>query len=548
MLDAFIVVAVTQPLISCRLWPIGFCRRSLHRSNQWNGRKAIFRSHIEHCMDVMNRSRFYKLSFLALSLTSLVSGCAHVRDVEPMATTIPVAQATDESLVGNDVAITTSHASIAPTVHAVSYTGDGEDVVVQPHEMLDDGAIETPTALTLAEIEQIALTRNPAISAAHAASSKAAGLFKQVGVRPNPTVGYFGSQIADQGTDQHGVFVEQEFVRGNKLRLNREVLRHTAAAQRWEAEVQRHRVLTDVRVRFYEASAAQRQLTATDEFVEVASRGVKIAADRLEAEEGSKVDLLQAKTLLSEINLVRQQTYASYRGAWQELAAIAGMPDSQPIQLTDTFAASSNTRDWASTYAELLSQSPEIARANELICEKLAYLNRQKVQATPNITAQFGAGYDNATDSGLINLQIGAPIPVFNKNCGNISAAYADYTRAVANLDRIELAIRSRLARVAQEYESSMAAVQRYQQEILPQTKESLTLSESAYVAGELEFLQVLVIRQRYFDSMIAYIQSQGQLAQANAKIDGLLLTGGLDVPEDFTSGDGLRGQSFGGQ
>lgn len=493
-------------------------------------------------------STVFKLAFASLAMTTLVSGCARVRVLQSVATTHPVAQETDELAAGINEKMIQEAAASDLRIHAASYTGNREATVVQPFEMTGAGSVATPTVLTLADIEQIALTKNPAIASAHAASNKAAGLFNQVGVRPNPTVGYFGSQIADQGTDQHGVYVEQEFVRGNKLKLNREVLRHTVGAQRWEAEVQRHRVLTDVRIRFFEAAAAQRQLEATDEFAKVASRGVKIAADRFEAEEGSKVDLLQAKTLLSETILARQRTDASFRGAWKELAAIAGLQDSQPIQLADAFNTRRSPRDWESMYSELLTQSPELARANELVCEKRVFLKRQHVQATPNITTQMGAGYDNATESGLINLMIGAPIPVFNRNSGNIAAAYADYTRAVENVTRIEFSIKSRLARVSQDYEASMASVEKYEQEILPQTQESLELSEAAYVAGELEFLQVLVVRQRYFDSVIAYIQSQGELAQANAKIDGLLLTGGLDAPVDYTSGDGLRGQSLSGQ
>jgi len=30
--------------------------------------------------------------------------------------------------------------------------------------------------------------------------------------------------------------------------------------------------------------------------------------------------------------------------------------------------------------------------------------------------------------------------------------------------------------------------------------------------------------------------------------VDGLLLVGRLDAPQDFTNGDSLRGQTFGGQ
>lgn len=401
---------------------------------------------------------------------------------------------------------------------------------------------------TLVDLEQMALSNNPALAAANATVAKSAGLYRQVGVRPNPTFGYNAAQVADQGTDQHTVFLEQEFVRGNKLALNREVLRHTNEAQRLEIETQRYRVLTDVRVRFYEAIAAQRQLDMTIEFANVAEKGVEVATSLKDAGEGTVVDVLQSKTLLSETNLAREQAEAAYRGAWKDLVAIAGTPNLQPARLAGDFETPTGVQDWDNAYRVITSESPELAAANAIVCEKQAFLQRQQVQMIPNVTAQLGAGYDRATDSGLINFQIGAPIPIRNKNCGNIAAARADYTRAVENVKRIEMAIKSRLARSAQEFESANVAVQKYEQEILPQAKESLELSEKAYRAGELAFLQVLTVRRNFYDSNIRFIQSQGRLAQASAKVDGLLLTGGLDAPLDYTNSDGLRGQSFGGQ
>ncbi len=401
---------------------------------------------------------------------------------------------------------------------------------------------------TLADLEQMAVFNNPALATANASVDKSAGLFRQVGTRANPSLGYAASQLADQNTDQHTVFLEQEFVRGDKLALNRKVLRHTSEAQCLEIETQRYRVLTDVRVRFYEAIAAQRQLDATIMFAEVASQAVDVATSLQLAGEGTIVDVLQSKTLLSETNLAREQSEAAYRGAWKDLVAIAGAPDLKPARLVGDFGSPVGVQDWEEAYRVIKSESPELAAANAIVCEKKAIWERQQVQAIPNLTAQLGAGYDRGTDSGLVNFQIVAPMPTRNRNCGNIAAARADYTSAVENVKRIEMSIKSRLARSAQEFESANASVQRYEQEILPQARESLELSEKAYRAGELAFLQVLTVRRSYYDSNIRFIQSQGRLAQASAKVDGLLLTGGLDAPQDYTTGDDLRGQSFGGQ
>ena len=489
---------------------------------------------------------FTKSTVFALSSGILLSGCAHVGGLSNRLT--PKLNRTNA----------TSPEPVAPTVKAPEYlisASETEKSVVEaasfevvPQFTLSSDVGNEGDLYTLADFEQIALTNNPSLAALNSLTQKASGLRQQVGARPNPTLGYFGQQLADRGTDQQGFFVEQEFVRGDKLALNRAVLNHTLAAQRWESETQKYRILTDVRMLYFETAAAQQQLDAIQKFEEVSKRGVEVALERKKADEGSLVEVLQSKTLNSEVALAGERATAAYRGAWRNLAAIAGLPDSRPTQLSPDFGDIQSSPDWGATYQQILLQSPERAVAQALVCEKVSILRREQVQRTPNLETQFGAGYDNGTNSGMINVQVGAPIPVFNKNTGNIAAAQADYTRAVENVKRIEQSIQARLARAAQEFESYLASVQKYESEILPQVKESLQLSEEAYKAGELDFLQVLIVRKSYFESNLQFIQSRAQLAQANAKIEGLLLTGGLDAPQDYTNGDSLRGQSFGGQ
>ncbi len=148
-------------------------------------------------------------------------------------------------------------------------------------------------------------------------------------------------------------------------------------------------------------------------------------------------------------------------------------------------------------------------------------------------------------DSGIVNFQVGAPIPLFNKNQGNIAAARAEYCRATMEVKRIENSIRSRLAAVSREYDSSLAAVETYSSDILPSAQDSLELAEVAYKAGETSFIQVLVARRTFFDSNLQYVLAQSQLAQAKSKVDGFVLTGGLDPVVDRSGDDGLREQTF---
>jgi len=404
------------------------------------------------------------------------------------------------------------------------------------------------SSISLAELEALALDNNPTIKQLAASAGKAGDLQYQVGLKPNPKFGYTGNQLADEGTDQHQLYVSQQIVLGDKLELNRRVLGRARQAQMWDVESQRYRVLTDVRLRYYEALAAQKKMELTLDFAEVTRKGVRLSQIRKEALEGSQIEVLQSQIQLDEVELLRQQAEYEYESAWKDLVAIAGVPYLMPAALEGELRPSTADQNWDNLYSMMLGNSPELASAQNRVAEMAALVDRQKVQAIPNLTFELGAGVDNSTDSGMINLNVEAPLPLYNKNQGNISAAYADYCRATQNVERIRLTLKSRLARVAQQYNVARAGVLKYENEILPKAQETLDLSQQAYDAGELNFLQILIVRKTYFESNLEAVKARRDLAQAQVKIDGLLLSGALDAPADFDRDDSLRSQSLDGE
>lgn len=399
--------------------------------------------------------------------------------------------------------------------------------------------------ISLQEIQDLALANNPTIRQSSATAFATQDYQYQVGRYANPSAGYTGSQLADQNTDQHLVYVEQEFVTAHKLRLNENVLGHAVQAQRWDVESQRYRVLTDVRLAFLDALVAQRRMEVIDNFRQVAAKGAELAAQRFKAMETAQSDQLQAEIQLNEVEVLRQQAQYTWDAAWQAMAATAGVPEMAQSELAGQLKTDGGQMNWEEVYSNLLASSPELQAACSRVNKARANLSRQEVQAIPNVTAQLQAGHDNSTGSGMINVQIGAPIPVFNKNTGNMSAAYREYSRATHAVKRVEMSLKARLAEVSRQYDSALVAVKRYEEQILPKAKQTLDLAEQAYSAGEFSFIQVLIVRRTYFDTNLQYIDSLGQLAKAHAQIDGLLLTGGLDEPGDFAEGDALRGQTF---
>jgi cobalt-zinc-cadmium efflux system outer membrane protein len=419
--------------------------------------------------------------------------------------------------------------------------------------VMDDSSVSTElvqedAGWSLASLESIALQQNPAILQASASAHKAMGYQNQVGRKPNPVVGYQASQLADRGTDQHVAFVEQDFVLGDKLAKNQRVLRQEVQSQQWEVETQRLRVLTDVRQRFYEALAAQRRMDLASEFETVAVKGVSFAEARLNAKEGTRPEVLQAEIQLKQIQLQRQQANAAFTGAWKQLMATAGMPDNEPGVLEGLLPSSAVRRDWETVKSQMLASSPELQGARARLARARANIERQNAQAIPNLSLMVGAGRDNGTGSGMLNTQVGIPLPIHNRNEGNIAAAQAEFCRASQDVRRTELSIESRLAEAISEFEAAVASVDQYHQDILPRAAESLNLAEQAYTAGEYDFLQVLVARKTYFETNQEFVDWQLSLAKAIVLLDGQVLMGGLDATRDTEFDSALRDQSLSGQ
>ena len=495
--------------------------------------------------------------WIVCSAACMAVGCSglerHIRPSEQAtvyASPSLQSDAVSQSKTGIDTPLDQNHALRSQPVSQAAYAHQSSQAsgVVEPasvdvvmvdpvtsNEAIADGA-------TLEELLSLAFANNPAIKELAATTQIAAGYRTQVGLYANPMLGYQGQQLADAGTDQHLLFVQQQIITGDKRALNRAVLNEAVRAQVQELEAQKLRVATDIKTAYYDSLRIQEQLASIDQFFGLLKQGVDAAEKRIQAGEGSRIDLLQTQVQLKQLELDRRQLSASLSARLREIVALAGMPNIQLQAVAGELPKLPANQDWKAVEDGLVATSPEYAAAQARIRQASAAIRRQESQPLPNLNVQFGAGVDNSTDSGMMNVQVGAPIPVFNKNQGNIAAARAEYCRAVQEAQRIDNAIRARLAIASGDYARAAEAVDMYLSELLPAAQETLDLAEGAYRAGEQDFIQLLVTRRTYFDTNLAYIAARAQLATAQAQIDGYLLTGALNAVINNSGDDSLRG------
>jgi len=387
--------------------------------------------------------------------------------------------------------------------------------------------------LSLAEIESLALGNNPSLVRSAAEVDAARGRFVQAGLYPNPTLGYAGSEIGNEGrAGQQGGMVEQQIILGNKLALAQQTVGHEVDRLVHLLEAQRLRVLTDTRRQFYEVLVAQRTRELTGELVRISQEAVRSADVLFRNQEASRVDLLQAKVELQSSQINLDNANNRYLSAWRGLTAVVGDTQLAPTPLAGELLGEIPVLTWEETLIELVGSSPELAAARSNLNRAQWAVRQAQAVPIPDLTLQGMVQYDNATEDTVASAQFGLPIPLFNRNQGGIAAAQSEVISAQANVARLELSLRQRLAEVFERYDNARRQVVRYEQDILPQSRESLDLIGSGYRQGEFNYLSLLTAQRTYFQANLAYLQSVQELRTSSLTIRGLLLQGSLDAAQ----------------
>ena len=397
-------------------------------------------------------------------------------------------------------------------------------------------AAETP-AFALADLEAVALANNPTIAAAEALVRQQLGLLRQAGLYPNPTAGYVRTDADQSGqSETAGAFFSQDIVTAGKLVLAKAEQRQYVDWRYWQLNAQQARVLNDVRIRYYEVLGAQEAVRIAAEFETLAVQGVKLTKAVLKAGQGARPDLLQAEIQLSAVRSALQDAKHRHQATWQQLANLVGVPDLAQAPLAGNLENDIPQLDWQTSLQQLLAESPLLRGQASQIRGSEFDVKLSKAQAIPNVNVQVVAQRDYVMKFSSVSTLLSVPVPIFNRNQGNIQNSIGQLQQQQKEYERIKLALSDQLAAAFQQYLSARSQSERLRAEILPKTKENLDLTTQIYKAGQSDYLRVLSAQHSYLEARLGYIDALTTLHKAAIEITGLELSGGLNPTEVGTA------------
>ena len=412
---------------------------------------------------------------------------------------------------------------------------------------------QTGRLLTLAELEQRALLRNPTMAQAAAEVDAARGRAKQAGLLPNPTIGYSGDEISRGPVirgGEHGLFVEQTIPLGGKLGLSRRIFERQTMQAEVLVDAQRARILTDVRMLYYTALAAQRRVDVRERLAGIAAEAVGVSRQLYNTGAADQPDVLASEIEARQTQLMLEAAQNDRYRVWRRLASVVGDIGLMPQPLDGSIDGTLPELDRDAVLREVLTQSPEIKATRLAVEQAQASLTRARREPAPDLVVRGGprynrelleangqpVGWEAAVDVGLV-------VPLFNRNQGAIATAGAELGRAQQEVSRLELELRSRVADAFDQYLTALRSAEAYRTDVLPRAEQSYQLYLARYRQGAAAYPQVLIAQRTLFQATDQYIDAAANAWTSALALQGWLLTGGLD-PASSPSLVGDRGTS----
>jgi outer membrane protein, heavy metal efflux system len=394
--------------------------------------------------------------------------------------------------------------------------------------------------VTLDQVEKMATETNPTLRQAEIEIRAAKSRQQQAGLYPNPTVGYTGDEIrgGSVGGGKQGFFVQQTIVTAGKLGKSREVFGREAKLAEIEAQEQRTRVTTAVKMAFLRVLAAQEWLEARRDLAKIAEDGAQTQRELMNTGQADESEVLEAEVESQRMRMAARMQENTLREEWRSLAAVIGQPTLPLATVAGNLESGWPELNEEEAVESIAKQSPAVQIAETASGRAQAVLTRAQREPIPDIQLRAGMEYNHET-LGSVPFAKGwegiaeasVEIPIFNRNQGNIGAARADMERSQQEKTRVALTLRERAATVVDEYANAKLMAVEYRDEILPHAKKAYSLLVDKYGKMLASYPRVLESQRKLYELQIEYIAALEGVWTNGLALQGYLLTDGLEAP-----------------
>ncbi|WP_324699886.1 TolC family protein [Novosphingobium sp. RL4] len=360
---------------------------------------------------------------------------------------------------------------------------------------------------------------------------RAQGLARQAGARPNPTISVMTENVA--GRQPYTGFDRAE----NTLQLNQAIeiggkrsARIAAGKAGLDAATARTRdgritYAYQLALAYAGAEIADRRIELAEDELEEAQSDLHAAQALVDAGKEARLRSLQAESEVNAMAALLDTAKAERVGAYARLSALSGQEVSFTA-LAEPLLARFEARSGYGPVDPLQTAPYLAAKAEREAAERRLVAARR--QATPDVTLSVGVRRLEADKANALLAGLSVPIPLFDRNRGNIDAAEAELRGAQARDSAALLDIKAEIAAAMALNEAADARAASAER-TLKTAEETYRMARLAYEAGKSPLIELLaarhglgVARGVILDAAAARLDARARLA----RLKGLTITG----------------------
>ncbi|QFG32515.1 TolC family protein [Pseudomonas umsongensis] len=379
-------------------------------------------------------------------------------------------------------------------------------------------AVSSSQTLTIDQALETAFANNPDLAAAQREIGIAQGDRQQAGLIPNPELSW-EAEDTRRNSRTTTVMINQPIELGGKRGARIDVASRAQDAVGIELERKRNVLRADVIQAFYNSSTAQQRLLLARQSLELAERGLRVAQGRIKSGKSSPVEGTRAEVQLSEVRLELRRAERDEASAYQQLAQVMGAPLPAFVSVGDAGKSMPDVPK-LSLLINRIGETAELRLATLQIDQREASLSLEKAQRIPDLTVSVGSQYDERERERVNVVGLSMPIPLFNRNQGNVLAAArrTDQARDLRNAS--ELRLRTEIQTTLDQWMTANTEVASFNQTILPAAQNAVDTATRGFEMGKFNFLDVLDAQRTLISARTQYIQAIAEATDAWVRIE----------------------------
>ena len=403
----------------------------------------------------------------------------------------------------------TAFAQLLPTAPALGQSANGVE------------QIEAATPLTLQKAVALALEANLDLTVAQREIEAVEGQVIQGRVRPNPELAY---SLEDQRTPTRTQSVQINL----PIELGGKRAARIAAAERGrdvaveELNTRRVEIRAAVVAAFFEALAAQDRTALAQDSVDLARQATDAVAKRVTAGKVSPVEETKARVAEAGVRVELAQAQSEQRSARARLASLLG---ANPPRFTQVAGSVDDLPNVPSLddIQQRLSASSALRRAQLEIERRRSLADVERSKQTADVTVSLGVKRPNELARNQLMLGISVPLPLFDRNQGNLLEALKREDKARDELQALNLRLSTEVLQARERLASVRGEIDILQREVLPGAKSAYDAATVGFGYGKFNYLEVLDAQRTYFAAKSQYLKALADAHRAAADMDRVI-------------------------